>query len=635
MYRPSLALASAPVHVPPPSSRRALWGQATAVGVLGSLIAVFAHRAWRGDLRIPLSYIGDGLVTTSLVKGIADNGWWLENPALGAPFGQQQHDYPHGGESLQLLVFRLMSFVTQDPGTLVNVYYFAGFAVLAAVTYLVMRSLGTGAVTGAVASLAFALLPYHFERGTSHLFRSTYVSVPLAALLLMWALDPQRHLVERGHEGPWIRHLRRDRVAGALLLVAVIASTETMTTSFTMATLVGSGLVLSIFARDWRRLAVPATFAVLLLVAFLVVSAPTLLFHAREGSNEVAARRTPEESAIYGLRLARFVIPPADHPIEQLARLGDKNTEFPDGTERGTWMGFVGLAGFLGGLYVALTWTPRNRPGGDADPEPEALEGRPDPPPVYPAALVIVVATLIGASEGFSKVAAVIGLSQVRTWNRISVLIAFFAFFLVAIGVDSWRRYQRTGPALRVVGAAIVLVLILGDLGVLNRRQTDFGPATARFESDEVLVQEIERILPAGAAVFQLPVATYPEDDSILDYDLMRLYLHSSTLRWSHGGVEGRPRADWREHFDTGQLEASLEGLLGMGFDGLTVYRPAYGPEAAALEAQLVVLLGVDPVVSPDGTTAFFDLQPFRAATDLSDAELAARAEQRFGISPP
>lgn len=602
---------------------------------MGTLIGVIAHRAWRGELRVPLSYIGDGLVTTSLVKGIADNGWWLNNPALGAPFGQQQHDYPHGGESLQLLVFRVMSIVSQDPGTLVNVYYFAGFAVLAAVTYLVMRSLGAGAVTGAVASLSFTLLPYHFERGTSHLFRSTYVSVPLAALLLIWALDPERYLVARGHDGAWLRHLRRNRLAAALGLVAVIASTETMTTSFTMATLVGAGLVMSIFARDWRRLAVPATFAVLLLVAFMLASAPTLLFHAREGSNEVAARRTPEESAIYGLRVARFVIPPADHPIEQLARLGDKNTEFPDGTERGTWMGFVGLAGFLGGLYVALTWTPRNRPGGDTAPAPEAQEGLPDPPPVYLAGLVIVVATLIGASEGFSKVAAVIGLSQVRTWNRISVLIAFFAFFLVAIAIDSWRRYQRTRPALRVIGGAVVLLLILADLGVLNRRQTDHGPSTARFRSDEVLVREIERTLPPDAAVFQLPVASYPEDSSILDYDLMRLYLHSSTLRWSHGGVEGRPRADWREHFDAGDLEPSLEGLLGMGFDGLTVYRPAYGPDAPELEQDLTELLAVEPVVSPDGSTAFFDMQPFRAATERTDAELAALAEQRFGIPPP
>ena len=46
-----------------------------------------------------------------------------------------------------------------------NIYYFVGFGVVAAVTFLVLRHLRFGPVISAACALGFTFLPYHFTHG--------------------------------------------------------------------------------------------------------------------------------------------------------------------------------------------------------------------------------------------------------------------------------------------------------------------------------------------------------------------------------------------------------------------------------------------------------------------------------------
>ena len=560
-------------------SRFARWstgGEALGVGAVTGIAAFVAYRAWRTQLRVPFSYTGDGFVIGSMVKGVADNGWWLYNPSLGAPFGQEQYDFAHGGETLQLAILRAMSFVTKDPGTLINLYYYVGVGVLA--TVRVRRAAQRFGCRGCSPQPSPSSTPSCPT--TSSTTRRTCTDPPTSTRRWLsssscgrWTprvtccapspATPRTHLA-----GGTVR-IDRGRVVKAVLLLVVIALTETMTTSFTMILLVGTGALLGLHTRDWRRFLLPAGAAAVLFAVFLTASAPTLLYHAREGSNEQAARRRPEESAIYGLRIARFVIPPDDHPIDRLAAYGEKNEEYPDGTEAGTWMGFLGLVAFLSALFVALT-------------------GRPDAPDRarrYLLGLIVTAATLVGAVEGFSKVAAVVGLSQVRTWNRISILIAFASLALLAFLVsrghagdggpsrfEGWRSsWWSSSPWATSASTAIATA---------TSTSTSEGSRVTRCWSTRS-----RRCFPGDASVFQLPVVGYPEDSNPTGSDVLRLYLHSDRLRWSSGGMDGRPEADWQDNFDPTDLERSVTGLLGMGFDGLTVHRiPIGGEDAMALE---------------------------------------------------
>src|SRR5947208_2500886 len=82
-----------PSFFPAPTFLQALAEYGGAV-FLCLLLLTAALRLWRADLSIPLSSKGDSLLTQLWIKGIIENGWYLSNPSLGAPFGQEMHDYP-------------------------------------------------------------------------------------------------------------------------------------------------------------------------------------------------------------------------------------------------------------------------------------------------------------------------------------------------------------------------------------------------------------------------------------------------------------------------------------------------------------------------------------------------------------
>ena len=68
--------------------------QYIAAAILCALILCFLLKLWRADLRVPLHYNGDALIHTMFIKGIVENGWYWQNPRLGAPGGLQMYDIP-------------------------------------------------------------------------------------------------------------------------------------------------------------------------------------------------------------------------------------------------------------------------------------------------------------------------------------------------------------------------------------------------------------------------------------------------------------------------------------------------------------------------------------------------------------
>ena len=114
--------------------------QAAAVGGAATIWALVVYRVWDMSERVPFDYSGDTLFIDGLLQGMSEHGWWYSNSDLNVPFGQVLHDFPNSGETLQLAVLRLGSIVVPDPGLLLNLYFFGGFFVLGAITFLTFRA---------------------------------------------------------------------------------------------------------------------------------------------------------------------------------------------------------------------------------------------------------------------------------------------------------------------------------------------------------------------------------------------------------------------------------------------------------------------------------------------------------------
>jgi hypothetical protein len=119
----------------------------------------------------------------------------------------------------------------------------------------------------------------------------------------------------------------------------------------------------------------------------------------------------------------------------------------------------------------------------------------------------------------------------------------------------------------------------------------------------------------------------------MVDYDPLRGYLHDhKSLRWSYGGMKGRPTADWQKR--VGDPVKALPALLGMGFTGLWVDSYGYANDLAEV-GRIDAAIQEVPIRSQNGRFLFYDLRPFKKRLGKSEAELRAIAEDTLKIRPP
>jgi phosphoglycerol transferase len=125
-------------------------------------------------------------------------------------------------------------------------------------------------------------------------------------------------------------------------------------------------------------------------------------------------------------------------------------------------------------------------------------------------------------------------------------------------------------------------------------------------------VRAIESELPQGASLFVLPYLAFPEAvERIAVNELFRGYLHSRTLRFSAGAMNGTYAALWQEDVASEPPATMVETLALAGFRGIYVDRRGLA-DARALEAAFTPLLGV-PRTNAAGDLQFFSLAPVTA----------------------
>jgi phosphoglycerol transferase len=581
---------------------------------------------------LALKNTNDGRGATAIVKGIDETGWWTTNPDLNAPFGAHNEDFPFGGDTVHFVALKvIMWFIPAgDAGLGLNIHFVAGFAVVAITAYLVMRVLRIPRLIAALLGLAYSFLPYHLWHGIDHWPSAPYFTAPLIVLLLLLSFRPYGRLLRSRPDDP--RRFRIDRrVALAVVgLCVLIGLTEHITTFFALFLFAIMCPVRAAIRRDWRPLAVGAAMAALIAGAFIVGNAQSLAYWAAHGRSS-AGVRGPAESQAFGLRIDRLLMPAESNRIPALRRVGTKIAKSPYvESEGGQALGFVGGIGFLGALVHLFAR--RARRGIRRRSLAEGI------------AAIVFAALLIGTMSGLGTVVAELGFTQVRTWNRIVVIIGFGAFMMVAIWLTrlwAWARLRGGQRRARLVITAVAVFLTA--VAVFDMGTPGYGPryyAAQRAEalSDMALVDQAQRVLPAGSSIFEFPPNPYPESPQRAHergYDDLRPYNVSSTLKWSFGGVSGRPETDWKLRAELLPLDQVMPAIAGMGYSGLWVIRSGYDDDGRAFEAALSSLIGGPPLDSPDGSMSFWDLRPYTTATGLTDEELRDAATTVFQIAPP
>jgi phosphoglycerol transferase len=636
-------------------SVRGLARPVTEIGLLSVVVLVVAYltlRLWRIPFGLALQYGGDELAGLAHVKGVDENGWWFTNPRLGAPFGQEHYDFPHGGETLQVALVRTLGLVSDAPAAIMNAYLLVTFVLVAASAYLVLRYLRFEAPVAGLVAMLYTFLPFHYAHLTPHIYRSGYFAAPLAALALLWLAGYDGGLMTS--TGPRWRdvEIRGRRVLVVGIAIVLVATTDVVAAAFAPAIAGMIGVLGVLRQRAFRTLGLVMVFSAATMILVVLVNTPTLVYRYQNGANtETVQRQLPEQEA-WGLKISRVVLPSPQHPIDFLAEQGTKPTISPIRSEGGQALGLIGVAGLIGGIVAALPLgvgveRARARVDGDEDQrqaqdQDQALdrghdnqEGKRDRGELLRlCGLLMIVILLLAVPSGLAYLASLIGFEEIRTWNRIVVYLGFFALVSAGIGLErfgGWAR--RHGAAPWMVTVALAGVGVLGVLDQAPGTRFNYEPRIAGWNRDAHFFAMVEDELAITAEdigeapmVYQLPLVAYPEPArGLLAYDHFRGYLHTDEVAWSHGAMRGRDAWHWQLEWSQWPLQARLDGLAAAGFDGIYVDKIGYEDGGAALTAELGV-----PATLEDERQLYYTLEEAsdRLGDGWSDADIDQLADE-------
>lgn len=497
------------------------WPEALVTAAAAVVVSLVVFQIWRQPLSVPFNYDGDGPYYLMLAQGLKQHGSFLVNPNLGFPVGQVLYDTPENLDFLHIVVLRVLSGFA-SAATAANLFQLLTFPTIAATAHVVLRRFGIHRLLAAAFALLFAFLPYHLQRRNSHLFLSSYALVPVLVLLAVALVSASPPSVDP-------RRLRNWWTLAACLGLAMSGPyyAAFAVLLWSVAATYGAWL-----HRSWNRLWTGATMVAIIGAVTVAEMLPNLRYWREHGRNAAVIARSPQETEQYGIRLQQLFMPRWDHRVPFMSQLGAKSLKGPYLAEGTQSLGVIGAIGFLGILGFVLLRTLR----GTAARQDEHS-------PVGPLAFVSVAALLIGINGGFGFFVSWAGLRPIRAYNRLTVVIAFCVFAVVAIVLTRWIERQRS-PRRVLVPVLAAAVLLFGLVDQTSPRDSVVvASGRATWEMDQRFYGAMAAALPADSGVVQLPYVTFPENTGVGQigtYDPGRAYLHAPELRWSFGAVEGR-----------------------------------------------------------------------------------------------
>lgn len=582
------------------------------VSGLSIFLLIWILELWKADFNVPLSARGDALFNLMTIKSIADTGWYLHNDFVGAPFGLDSHDLPMS-EGLNLIILKLLAKFLNSTIAL-NLFFIATFPLIAITSFFVFRCLKISSAISIVASLLYTFLPYHFLRGLDHLFLAAYYMVPLITLITLSVWSNKLPLVTKipNHLSEFkgkLWNLLNVKSILCIIICIIVGSTGVYYAFFACLFIAVASISAFIYKRDKKIFLFAAILIAIISFSVFFNILPSLIYTYRYGMNREVAQRFSSDSEIYGLKIIHLLLPIDGHRIALFRKLVNKYLETkPPLQNENTYaaLGIIGSIGFLCLLFRSVFICVNN-------------EIKKPSLCVYDRLAVLNISAILFANiGGFSSIFAVYVSPQIRAGNRISIFIAFFSLLAISLFLESIKKQYINNRRNKKLFNLLLFVVLC--IGIADQTSPNFIPAYSKekqvYISDRNFVHAIEKDLPTGSMVFQLPYVSFPENppvNKMIDYDLFRGYLHSKNLRWSYGAMNGR-NFNWHQTISEQPLDSLLSKISVVGFSGIYIDRYGYSDSGKQIETELEKKLSIKPIVSENGRLMLFNMNVFNDA---------------------
>ncbi|WP_460096899.1 DUF7024 domain-containing protein [Pseudomonas sp. S3_C01] len=570
------------------------WKLVLSGAVISFFLASIWLSGWPGglwpDVSYPYSYQGDSLFHAWMAKSVSE-GWLFNNPRTGYPFGSNFIDFP-GSDFGSHLIIKALSLLSGSSFTATNLFFLFSFPTAFISSFCVVRAFGVSRALSFVGALLFTFMPFHFQR-ISHLFYTWYFVAPIFFYLAFSVFrSSSNQTLNTPKRKPWVKY------ALSTLALLAISSFGVYYTLFGVILIFLAGALNLIKTRKPLGLKRALLITAILSGGVLLNIAPNLIGKHEQGKNSEVAIRSPIESEIYALKLMQLILPRADHRVSYLGQFTQSyNAASPLINENTTsTLGIIGSFGLLACFLYILA----------------SLSGtRTDHRLTFLAASTLVL-FLFATTGGLGALFSYAISPSIRGWNRASIFIAFGCVLAFFLSLQLFlEKFSSKIHVHSLLAAAIALTVGMYDQTVPPCKECR-TPQKLAYENDKNFVNDIERSLPEGAAIYQLPYIAFPETpplNRLSAYQLAAGFIHSKNLHWSFGGMKGRDGDMYYRSLANEPIEKQLEVIKRLGFNGIYIDRRGYADNANELITNLTTLLGSPPLLnSSNGELAFFKL---------------------------
>ena len=516
------------------------------------------------DLVTPFSYSGDGLAYLWNVQRVIEGAWYFTNDRSGFPFGSNHLDYPTS-DTGSYLVLKLLGLIFSTSIAAQNLYYLLGFSFAAVAGYLVSRSIGITRHFSIVVALIYAFTSFHFGR-IGHLFFTWYFVAPLF-FYVGFRLFFEKLIFTNTQIG------LKTKLLNAFGLF-ILTSFGIYYAFFGCMVIALCTMMAAAVNRSWRHVNEGLATLGLTVLGVLLNVLPSLIHLFQNGENREGVNRFAAESELYALKITQLLLPRGDHRLDSFFEFASKyNGFFPLVTENiSASMGAVGSLGFL--LLVAVSLLSPFfyfKTNDLVVPDKASAQMR-----FQVLAALSLGMVLMGTLGGFSSLFAMLISSSIRSWNRVSIFITFISVLACLMAIELLVQKYTKLAYLKFVSISVAFIILV--LGVLDQTSKPCHSCTlansALAKNDQVFIETIEKSLPKGSAIYQLPYVPYSDSGSVNNlgaYDQARGHVHSKHLKWSFGGVRGR-EGDWfYRKLALLPLREQVTVVSAMGFAGIYI----------------------------------------------------------------
>ncbi|MEI4768844.1 hypothetical protein WAX74_04125 [Psychrobacillus sp. FJAT-51614] len=582
------------------------------------------------DIKIPYVYTGDGLSTGMFIKGMIDNGWINNNKYLGAPFNLEMYDYPLGGDNFQYLIMKLISLFSADYAVVMNLYYLLTYILVFICSIYVFDKFNINRVLSIFGALLYTFLPYHIIR-MGHLFLLGYYLVPLVVMVILWIALDKRIVLDYSSKRRFNIIWSKDTII-SIVICALVSATGAYYAFFSCFFLLVIGIYKAIGNKKLIFLMRSSILILIIAIGLIINISPSLYYKAIHGENVETSQRSALASETYGLKIVQLILPITNHRISEFATFKDNyNKEATLVNENDTSsLGILGGISFLALLFTFIFY--KNKQKNEISKESEVINT---------LGVMNISAVMLGTIGGFGTIFAMVVSAQIRSYNRLSIFIAFFSILFMLIVLQ--RIYIRFVKGKMQKNVFYLVLILIAFAGILDQTGSSnlapFSVVAEEYNSDRDFINSIEEEIPPNSMIFQLPYISFPEGEhpnGMGNYDLAKGYIHSDSLLWSFGGMKGRNEDIWQRELVKQPIEEAVESLSIVGFKGIYIDRKGYSEEQAKeIESKLTLLLEVEPKISADERLVFFKMENYNKETknNYSNIELEQRRKELFDIS--